>query len=172
MTDTSPDSLQPVPKAITIFINGEPLRRNAPSDLALIDLLHEDLGLTGAKFGCGIGVCRACTVLARRTQASLAEPLLACSTPAVALDGYWLETIEGVAGPDGLSPVQTAFLNHFAFQCGYCTPGFVMATLILLERLRAAPSRPRVSTPRSKKPWEGIFADVLVTPDIMRRSAI
>ena len=124
---------------ITIHINGQTVQREVPDDLALIDFLQEDLGMTGTKLCCGIGVCRACTVAVRRTSQSLAQPLLACSTPAVLLDGESITTIEGIGQPEHLDPIQQAFLDHFAFQCGYCTPGFVMATHMLLERLRLAP---------------------------------
>jgi len=127
------------PVRVTIHINGQPVQRDVPQDLALIDLLHEDLGLTGTKLCCGIGVCRACTVAVKRTPRSLAQPLLACSTPAALLDGQSITTVEGVGQPERLSRIQQAFLDHFAFQCGYCTPGFVMAASMLLERLRLAP---------------------------------
>jgi aerobic-type carbon monoxide dehydrogenase small subunit (CoxS/CutS family) len=128
---------------VNLHINGQLLRREVAADLKLIDFLHEDLGLTGTKFCCGLGVCQACTVLTRSTPTALPEPLLACITPVSALDGLLIDTVEGVAGPQGrvsrLAPVQQAFLAHFAFQSGYCTPGFVMATVALLARLRAQP---------------------------------
>jgi aerobic-type carbon monoxide dehydrogenase small subunit (CoxS/CutS family) len=126
-------------QSITIHINGQKVQREVPDDLALIDFLQEDLGLTGTKLCCGIGVCRACTVAVRRTPQSLPQPLLACSTPAVLLDGESITTIEGIGQPAQLDRIQQVFLDHFAFQCGYCTPGFVMATHMLLERLRLAP---------------------------------
>jgi len=126
-------------QSITIHINGQKVQRDVPGDLALIDFLQEDLGLTGTKLCCGIGVCRACTVAVRRTPQSLPQPLLACSTPAVLLDGESITTIEGIGQPAQLDRIQQVFLDHFAFQCGYCTPGFVMATHMLLERLRLAP---------------------------------
>ena len=124
---------------ISLRINGQLVQRTVSDDLALIDFLQEELGLTGTKLCCGIGVCKACTVAVKLTPQSISQPLLACSTPAVLLDGQSITTIEGVAHPDKLSPVQQAFLDHFAFQCGYCTPGFVMATNMLIERLRIAP---------------------------------
>lgn len=127
------------PVAVTIHINGHTVKREVPQDLALIDFLQENLGLTGTKLCCGIGVCRACTVAVRRSPQSVAEPLLACSTPAALLDGEHITTIEGVGSPQHLSHIQQAFLDLFAFQCGYCTPGFVMATAMLVERLRVAP---------------------------------
>lgn len=104
----------------------------------LIDYLHEDLGLTGTKFCCGIGVCRACTVAVRKGD-GLGDLGIACSTPLALLDGTRVTTIEGIGSPDALSAVQEAFLHHFSFQCGYCTPGFVIATTLLVDRLRARP---------------------------------
>ena len=125
--------------AVTIRINGRPVQREVPADLALIDLLQEDLGLTGTKLCCGIGVCRACTVAVAQQPGALPQPLLACSTPAALLDGQEVTTVEGLAEPGQLSRLQQAFLDHFAFQCGYCTSGFLMAATMLLQRLRAAP---------------------------------
>jgi aerobic-type carbon monoxide dehydrogenase small subunit (CoxS/CutS family) len=124
---------------ISITINGRKVERTVSDDLALIELLQEDLGMTGTKLCCGIGVCKACTVAVRRVPSSQSQPLLACSTPAALLDGQSITTIEGVGAPGKLDPIQQSFLDHFAFQCGYCTPGFVMATQMLIERLRAAP---------------------------------
>ena len=124
---------------IAVTINGTLQRRRVPPDLLLLDWLQEDLGLTGTKFCCGIGVCRACTVAVQWTPGHPPEPVLACSIPAAALDGHAVTTVEGLAGPTGLSALQEAFLTTFAFQCGYCTPGFLMAAHILLARLRAAP---------------------------------
>jgi aerobic-type carbon monoxide dehydrogenase small subunit (CoxS/CutS family) len=126
-------------QSISIRINGQMVQRTVSDDLALVDFLQEELGLTGTKLCCGIGVCKACTVAAKLTPQSLSQPLLACSTPAVLLDGQSITTIEGVGKPDQLSAVQQSFLDHFAFQCGYCTPGFVMATNMLIERLRISP---------------------------------
>ena len=124
---------------IAVTINGTLQRRRVSPDLLLLDWLQEDLGLTGTKFCCGIGVCRACTDAVQWTPGHPPEPVLACSIPAAALDGHAVTTVEGLAGPTGLSALQEAFLTAFAFQCGYCTPGFLMAAHILLARLRAAP---------------------------------
>ncbi len=138
-------------QSISITINGQVVQRTVSDDLALVDFLQEDLGLTGTKLCCGIGVCKACTVAVKQNPNSLSQPVLACSTPAVLLNGQSITTIEGIGGGWGIgggptvsqkiSPVQQAFLEHFAFQCGYCTPGFVMATTMLIERLRGAPIR-------------------------------
>lgn len=104
----------------------------------LLDFLHEDLGLTGTKFCCGIGVCRACTVAVAKPPAQAKEPVISCSTALALLQGTEVTTVEGVSkGPD-IHPIQQAFLENFSFQCGYCTPGFVMASTIFLDWLAKA----------------------------------
>ena len=111
-----------------------------PADLSLLDFLGEKLGLTGTKFCCGIGVCRACTVVLWRTPGSPPVPILACSTPVAQVNGQAITTVEGLSpDPGQLSLLQQAFLDAFAFQCGYCTPGLLMAAHALIERLRLAP---------------------------------
>ena len=111
---------------INITINGR-LRHFdvAPSKL-LLNLLREDLGLTGAKYGCGIGECGACTVHVND------EPVLGCMTLAVDCDGKSVETIESLSDGTDLHPIQQAFLDEGAVQCGFCTPGFIMTTKALL----------------------------------------
>lgn len=110
-------------------------------DEKLLDYLHdfEKESLTGTKFCCGIGVCRACTVSVAKGANRAAEPVIACSTALAVLDGTRITTVEGVAQDGQLHPIQQAFLKHFSFQCGYCTPGFVMAAKILLDELAAQP---------------------------------
>jgi len=126
----------------SIVLNG---KRTPPkqvrADLPLIDFLYESEGLTGTKFCCGIGVCRACTVAVERVPGAQLEPLLACSTAVAEVNGQAISTVEGLADENGLSPLQVAFLEEFAFQCGYSTPGFLMAAHVLLDRLRHAPIR-------------------------------
>ena len=96
----------------------------------LLNVLRERLGLTGAKYGCGIGECGACTVILN------GRPVLACLVLAVAADGAEILTVEGLESPDGtLHPLQTAFIEHNAFQCGYCTPGMLMMTHSLLAEI-------------------------------------
>jgi len=112
-----------------------------PADLPLLDFLGEEFGLTGTKLCCGIGVCRACTVILRRVPGATPVPILACSTPVSEVNGQNIETVEGLATSGQLSPLQQAFLDDFAFQCGYCTPGLLMGAQALLERLRLAPIR-------------------------------
>jgi aerobic-type carbon monoxide dehydrogenase small subunit (CoxS/CutS family) len=131
-------------RPLTLEINGRrhgPL--DVPEDMMLIDVLHEELGLTGTRYGCGLGLCRACTVIVDDPGGSSEVP--ACVTPAHDFAGKRIRTIEGHARRDGngeiveLSSVQQAFLEHFSFQCGYCTPGFVNAATVLLERLAKSP---------------------------------
>ncbi|HXW08768.1 MAG TPA: (2Fe-2S)-binding protein [Vicinamibacterales bacterium] len=97
-----------------------------PGD-SLLSVLRSELGLTGSKFGCGEGYCGACTVL---VDGQLAR---SCTTRLAAVAGKAITTIEGLSDSDRLHPVQQAFLDEEAFQCGYCTPGMVMATVALLR---------------------------------------
>ena len=125
---------------ISFAVNGQRYKVGlSRCDDRLIDFLHDDLNLTGTKFCCGIGLCRACIVSAKKPPNSAATPILACSTALKSLDGCEILTIEGVTPIDGLLPIQEAFLREFAFQCGYCTPGFVIASQIFLDRLKVAP---------------------------------
>jgi len=142
---------------VDVTVNNQRYRKvDLPEDTLLIDFLSEELGLTGTKFGCGIGVCRACTVLVHRGQniqplsgqntrplpgpGAAPVPILSCSTPVSRVNGQTLITVEGLANSSGsLTPMQQAFLDEFAFQCGYCTPGFLMAAHAMMERLRIAP---------------------------------
>ena len=125
---------------IQLTINGQETEpREVPNTLPLVDFLHDELGLTGTKFCCGIGVCRACTVLVRNHPEAPPVPTLSCSTPAVTVNGQSIETVEGLADDGVPSSLQSAFLEHFAFQCGYCTPGFLMAATALLDELAAHP---------------------------------
>lgn len=116
-------------KQITLIVNG--VKRELlvnPQDL-LLNVLREQLGLTGAKYGCGIGECGSCTVLLD------GEPILSCLTLAVAVDGSEILTIEGLSGSDGsLHPVQESFLEHGAVQCGFCTPGMILMAKNLLDK--------------------------------------
>jgi carbon-monoxide dehydrogenase small subunit len=101
----------------------------AANDL-LLNVLREELELIGAKYGCGIGECGACTVQMD------GRPVLACLVLAVAADGSEIVTVEGLQEPDGeLDPLQDAFIEHQAFQCGYCTPGMLMTAKSLLAEI-------------------------------------
>jgi len=113
---------------ITLSVNGKERTVVTDPERSLLDVLREDLHLTGAKYGCGEGRCGACTVLmdGRRT--------LACVTPIVRAEKKKLTTIEGLADGDSLHPVQQAFLDERAIQCGYCTPGMILTAVALLEK--------------------------------------
>ena len=119
-----------------LTVNGE--SRNAPAPQRnLLSYLRFDLGLTGSKYGCGEGLCGACTVLVD------GQPLRACLTTVGAVAGGDLRTIEGLADGDELHPVQEAFVAEQAMQCGYCIPGFIMGTVGLLNR-EPHPSREQI----------------------------
>ena len=111
---------------IEITINGRKRRFDVEPNKLLLNLVRDDLYLTGTKYGCGIGECGACTVHLD------GEAVLACMVLAVDADGRSVETIEGVADGNKLDPVQQAYIEEGAIQCGFCTPGFVMSTKALL----------------------------------------
>lgn len=116
-------------RAVKVTVNGVEYQRTVPVRLLLTDFLRGHLGLTGTHTGCEHGVCGCCTVLLD------GEAVRACLLFAVQTDGHALTTIEGVAEPDGtLHPLQQAFREEHALQCGYCTPGFIMTLLPFLER--------------------------------------
>jgi aerobic-type carbon monoxide dehydrogenase small subunit (CoxS/CutS family) len=107
-------------------------------ELTMNDFLREYLGLTGTKFGCGAAQCLSCAVIVDEADGtSYTSPT--CVVPAVSFTGKRIRTIEGHAANGELSALQKAFVEHFAFQCGYCTPGFVNEGQVLLERLARAP---------------------------------
>ena len=112
---------------IGLTINGRRHRLVVDTRISLLDLLREQLGLTGAKKGCDHGQCGACTVLLDGRRAN------ACLALAVAHDGAEVTTIEGLAHGDELHPLQDAFIEHDAFQCGYCTPGQIVSAVGLLK---------------------------------------
>jgi aerobic-type carbon monoxide dehydrogenase small subunit (CoxS/CutS family) len=110
-------------------INGDPVEVNLKSgDRLLLDVLREDLHLTGTKHGCGIGACGTCTVIVD------GYPIASCLQLAAMCDGADIRTVEGLAGNSRLHPVQQAFVNKSALQCGICIPGHVMAACALLEK--------------------------------------
>jgi len=120
-----------------IVINGHPIERPIPPERILLDLLREDLNLTGTKRGCDLGTCGCCTVWID------GRPTLSCLTLARLAEGHEVTTIEGVSPPNRLNPVQAAFVEKGATQCGFCTPGFIMTATALL-REHPNPSRPEI----------------------------
>lgn len=108
-------------RMVELTVNGRTERARVPVRRTLADFLREDLGLTGTHLGCEHGVCGACTVEID------GEPVRSCLVLAVQAAGHEVRTVEGLAAPDGtLSPLQEAFWDHHALQCGFCTPGFLM----------------------------------------------
>jgi xanthine dehydrogenase YagT iron-sulfur-binding subunit len=113
--------------AVTLRVNGREHALLLDTRVTLLDALREHLGLTGTKKGCDHGACGACTVLADRQR------ILSCLTLAAMCDGREITTIEGLAQGDQLHPLQTAFIAHDGFQCGYCTSGQIMSAVALLD---------------------------------------
>jgi aerobic carbon-monoxide dehydrogenase small subunit len=113
---------------ITLNVNGRIHRLSVPPRRILADLLHDELQLTGCRIGCDQAVCGACTVLVDEM------PVTACATFAFELDGKAVTTIEGLARDGALHPIQRAFLEHGALQCGFCTPGMILSVKALLAR--------------------------------------
>ena len=113
---------------LNLTVNGQPKRITTESQRSLLDVLREDLGLTGAKYGCGEGRCGACSVLLDGRHVH------SCVTPVSRADNKSIVTIEGLAEGDSLHPVQQAFLDEHAMQCGYCTGGMILAAVTLLEK--------------------------------------
>lgn len=113
--------------AVDVEVNGKRHAREVDARLTLADFLREDLRLTGTHLGCEHGACGACTVLID------GAPARSCLTLAAQVDGARVTTVEGLAGADGLHPIQRAFKTEHALQCGFCTPGFLIAAAALLE---------------------------------------
>ena len=125
--------------AISLTING---RAHGPievrDDLSMNDFLREILGMTGTKFGCGAAQCLSCVVIVDSPDGSSATTPT-CIAPATNFNGLRIRTVEGHASQGQLTALQKAFITHFAFQCGYCTAGFLNEAQVLLERLEAEP---------------------------------
>ena len=122
---------------MTLKVNGEDQPVSFAPYKTLLEVLREDLNLTGTKHGCELGECGACAVLVD------GEPLLSCLKLAIECDGCAIETIEGLAQGPELHPLQAAFSDHGGSQCGYCTPGILMTAKALLEK-EPHPSRERI----------------------------
>jgi len=115
-------------QSTSFHLNGKAVRVTADPKRMLVWVLRENLGLTGTKVGCGAGLCGACTVLVND------EPVFSCSTALSEVAGKSVLTIEGLAKDGVLHPVQHAFQEHHAFQCGYCTPGMILGAYALLKK--------------------------------------
>jgi carbon-monoxide dehydrogenase small subunit len=122
---------------LTLRVNGEEVEVSLAPYKTLLEVLREDLGLTGTKHGCELGECGACAVLAD------GEPVLSCLVLAVECEGLAIETVEGLAQGPELHPLQAAFADLGGAQCGYCTPGILMTAKALLER-EPDPGRERI----------------------------
>jgi xanthine dehydrogenase YagT iron-sulfur-binding subunit len=124
--------------AVRLTVNGVPRDLELEGHETLLSALREHLQLTGTKLGCARGECGACTVLLEgarpHAEHPLSEPAYACLTLAAACDGLRVTTVEGLGTPDALHPLQEAFIRHDALQCGFCTPGQLMAAAALLAR--------------------------------------
>lgn len=122
---------------ITFILNGEKTSIDVSPDRRVVDLLREELQLTGTKEGCGTGECGACAILVDGVAR------LSCLMLAAQLEGREITTIEGIAPPSRLHPLQEAFVEKGAVQCGFCTPGMIISSLDLLRR-NPAPSREEI----------------------------
>jgi aerobic carbon-monoxide dehydrogenase small subunit len=110
-----------------LIVNGMEQEVASPPLTPLLHVLRDELDITSPKAGCQAGGCGTCTVLVD------GEPRRSCLTAVAAVDGAEITTLEGLGGPDGLSPVQAAFYNHYAAQCGFCTPGMIVAATHLID---------------------------------------
>ena len=124
---------------VTLNVNGEPYEVAVDPQRTLLEVLRQDLGLTGAKEGCGMGECGSCTVLMG------GRPILACLVLAMDARGKEIVTIEGLAGEGELHPLQKAFVEHGAVQCGFCTPGMILSAKALLDK-NPSPSEEEVKS--------------------------
>jgi aerobic-type carbon monoxide dehydrogenase small subunit (CoxS/CutS family) len=124
---------------LSLTINGRAYGpRDVRDELSMNDFLREYLGMTGTKFGCGAAQCLSCAVIVDNADGT-SQTMPTCVVPAVNFNGKAIRTVEGHAKNGELSVLQKAFIEHFAFQCGYCTPGFLNEGQVLLERLAKKP---------------------------------
>ena len=130
-------------KTIHITVNDKPFDLEVEPNQTLLEVIREKLCLTGTKAGCLVGDCGACTVLVD------GKPVSSCLILAVQADGKQITTIEGVETPQGLHPLQTAFVDKGAVQCGYCTPGMILSAKSLLDR------NPRADEAETRKAISG-----------------
>jgi len=122
---------------VSFKLNGKPISLTVDSERMLLWVLRTDLGLTGTKYGCGVGLCGACTVIVDN------RAVRSCRLPTKAVEGKEVLTIEGLAKNGKLHPIQEAFVKHDALQCGFCTPGMILNAYSLLLR-NSRPSRAEI----------------------------
>jgi carbon-monoxide dehydrogenase small subunit len=120
--------MEPKIYPLTMTVNQRELTVEVEADELLVDVLRDRLGLTGTKIGCNEGECGACTIIMN------GKPVLSCLVPALRAQGADILTIEGLSDGEKLHPLQQAFVEHGAVQCGYCIPGFVLSAKALLDR--------------------------------------
>ena len=135
--------MQIINKPLSLKINGKMVGPvDLPEGISMLDFLHEYLNLTGTRMGCNQGICHACVIIVDHPDGT-SEEMRTCITGAHFFNGKSVRTIEGIAkeerGKEIPSPIQQAFMDHFSFQCGYCTPGFVNATTVFMEKLAKEP---------------------------------
>ncbi len=143
---------------IEFRLNGRPMRLEAEGDRKLLWVLRSDFALTGTKYGCGKGLCGACTVLINE------QSHRSCQVPVRDVRGKEVITIEGLAKGEALHPLQKAFLEHDAFQCGFCTPGMILNAYSALKENPAPPRR------RSSRTWTGTSVAAGLIPELFGRS--
>lgn len=134
---------KPRKRLITLFVNGEEQEIAVRPNFMLVDVIRDQIGLTGTKAGCSSGSCGACTLLVE------GRPILACTTLAIDCDGKEIRTVEDLADGEKLSDIQEAFLDQGAVQCGFCTPGMLMSITALLA------DNPKPTHNEIKKALEG-----------------
>jgi carbon-monoxide dehydrogenase small subunit len=154
---------------ITLVINQRPYHIRVPARRTLADAIREECGLTGTHLGCEHGICGACTVLLD------GQPIRACLMLAVQAAGRALRTVEGLAQGEALHPLQQAFIDHHALQCGYCTPGFLMLAAAMLEQ---DPDMPEAAMPEALAAnlcrctgYQNILAAVRAAAAVLRGAA-
>jgi carbon-monoxide dehydrogenase small subunit len=134
---------EPIRAQIRLTLNGEPAEASFAPHKTLLEVLREDLNLPGTKHGCELGECGTCAVLVD------GKPVLSCLLLGLECEGRKVETVEGMAGPQGLHPLQKAFADLGAAQCGYCTPGFLLTAKALLD------SNPKPTLPQIREALAG-----------------
>ncbi len=151
-----------VAKSLQLKVNGQPHELIAEPRLTLLDALREHLKLTGTKKGCDRGQCGACTVLVNGRRVN------SCLSLAVMHENDEITTVEGLQSVDGtLHPMQKAFLEHDAFQCGYCTPGQLCSAVALVEEVRKDPGRPKLTDEDIRERMSGNICRCGAYPNIV-----